>query len=322
MNMYLLNSNRSRVELNPLAEAYQENSSAHSKKINLFDGKEPALNLRRSSIVDDMRCSTNSSQIMPGITPLTKFGSFKDVAKFVFTHRTLNPRYYLEVLDPLHRPPKVYRPIWDEWKKGDTKLPFFEHWAQKENGNEVDHSAAEQVIYFNAEEKKQYAACIGKDGFWRRTYGTTQLIDTSSLKGKQEFPGHAIFVVDKNRTIYIYEYKQGQLQHSSALHGKAHLSAGMIRIVNGKVDSFVLSSGHYVPGGKELTYFLDLLSEKDRKKISISAYILQDEVEQPEIIKKTIINATQNQKMNMLSREYAHKIENTYQICIKHSDKV
>jgi hypothetical protein len=83
--------------------------------------------------------------------------------------------------------------------------------------------------------------------------------------------GWAVFVMDKNYTIYSDSHKSGTFHHSSFLSGGRVFSAGEIAVDRGKLVAITCKSGHYRPTKKEMVCFLDSLSKRgvDLKKIPI-----------------------------------------------------
>ena len=89
-----------------------------------------------------------------------------------------------------------------------------------------------------------------------------RLFDTTHLSGKADEAGSAAFVWTQCNTLLVGEHEQGRLHHSSFVGGKRVRCAGMLRVVNGKVDLISNNSGHYRPSESQLREFAKWLGDR------------------------------------------------------------
>ena len=85
--------------------------------------------------------------------------------------------------------------------------------------------------------------------------------------------GHKwIFVADVSMHLYIGYKQSGSFQHSSFLHGSRILSAGLIKVKDGRLRRLSPLSGHYRPPAANFRAFVHSLEEEgcDMSHVSIS----------------------------------------------------
>ncbi|MFB7724463.1 hypothetical protein [Nocardia sp. NPDC056100] len=104
----------------------------------------------------------------------------------------------------------------------------------------------QQVTYLNAEERQRFQLFI-RDGKMYDADGN--LFDTALAASHWNGAGKAIFVMDKNGSIYASLYHgPGEFHHSSFLAGAPVAGAGELQVANGELRLITDASGHYRPG--------------------------------------------------------------------------
>jgi len=90
-----------------------------------------------------------------------------------------------------------------------------------------------------------------------------RIFDTGHLEGKPMEKKAAAYVWTKCGTLLAGEHKVNHLHHSSFVAGDAVSCAGMIRVINGKVDMISNNSGHYKPSVENLEEFAKWLAGRN-----------------------------------------------------------
>ena len=206
----------------------------------------------------------------------------------------VHPSYWLEVKDPKHRDRISLNGLdsqcgaFGAWREDDEgELGLFQ-WVDKNPHAEVKqfkdgptHPLSQGLGYINYLSPSQaasYRVDISK-GEWK---AGDVLLDTTHLQGKPGMDGHAAIVIHRDGNVFVHPYEKGKWQHTSTTQGKPVLSAGMIRIEQGKVKSFHLDSGHYVPQLPQLEHFLARMARRgvNISEIDIRAkHIAEDQIE-------------------------------------------
>ena len=117
-----------------------------------------------------------------------------------------------------------------------------------------------RVKYLGKEQRKEKIIKVDKNGLLvdRRGRAYHTGIESTMHSGA----GWAIFVMDKNNTIYAGSHIAGEFHHSSFLGGNYVSSAGEIAVRNGKLVAITCRSGHYRPDPKNMIYFLNSLNDR------------------------------------------------------------
>lgn len=143
--------------------------------------------------------------------------------------------FWIEAIDPCHRPLEEYAHKWREEKKNRDVAPFF-LWLETQ-----DVSAHHKRIDFlNAAELKdarlhvQQGLLVKADRKLGKSAVTTA--------GRKE----ALFVITQDEKLCMI-YGEGNYRHISLSHGKAVIAAGEIKIEDGKITELFTNSGHYLP---------------------------------------------------------------------------
>jgi hypothetical protein len=216
----------------------------------------------------------------------------------------LTKGYYLEGIDFKHRDKQVLNEMYSKWETtSDTKEnKSFWKWL-KENKPEFENS--KQVKFLTSKERRKHLVVVGDDNRLRQG-AQGEPYDTSSFKGKT--PGKAAYVVDSKGNMYVGEHKKGLMHHSSFLAGRAVVSAGMVKIENGKITEIDHRSGHYAPGGEQLRNALNNINKdcfSDNAVISFSDAIKS---ETKQYIADKLINIKENKYLNWLPTTVLSKL--------------
>ncbi len=151
--------------------------------------------------------------------------------------------YTLEGLDPKHRDKVKLNEYYAEWKSTEdvAENQNFFRWLN------VAHPEFKQmsgVTYIPIDNREQYKIHVGVDGVITRGSEATAY-DTTQYKGK--VPGMAAYVMDGKGNMYVGEHQTNVMHHSSFLAGNKVISAGMVKIEEGKITRIDHQSGHYAP---------------------------------------------------------------------------
>ncbi|MGQ3677690.1 hypothetical protein [Tenacibaculum discolor] len=123
------------------------------------------------------------------------------------------------------------------------------------------------VKYLDDIERIEYKVLI-KEGKLYNQKG--QLIDTLEAGTLSFNSQKAIFVMDRDGTIYLSNfYEPKYFHHSSFLAGKPVCAAGEIKVIAGEIKEVNISSGHYEPTYKLNMQFIELLEKEYNIKINL-----------------------------------------------------
>ncbi|MGI9284567.1 MAG: hypothetical protein ACR2P1_04210 [Pseudomonadales bacterium] len=176
----------------------------------------------------------------------------KDFKKIDAAHAS----YWLEYLDPQHRPGYVLAPNWQAWLTDAAavaaKQSFWAHIGTILAPADIDVLVKyypESPVYDNLDYLLHFVGTTLTDAldvtFDSRT-NTTHFSDV----------GWAIFVVSPENKFFAGSHEVGKHHHSSFLGGGAVLAAGEIVVDDGKVCVLTAKSGHYRPSPQNLRNFV------------------------------------------------------------------
>ncbi|MES2739632.1 MAG: hypothetical protein V4754_01570 [Pseudomonadota bacterium] len=202
-----------------------------------------------------------------------------------------NPDHKIPMFDP--------EKVIEEWEKNGKPGEDGPHvWARE---NVHDSAAAiagyrnvrdiAQTKFLSGKEIGQYQATL-KNGVWHRTDGKASLVDTMASPGKtspaEYYPQHGVFVMHRNRNMYIHDYKRNEMHHPMTTGGAPVLASGIIKIENGVATSFALISGHYRCGLAELDIILKGMKDGgvNLRDMSITAPAIKDKEALQQLLKK------------------------------------
>ncbi|CAM1361986.1 hypothetical protein [Tenacibaculum xiamenense] len=124
------------------------------------------------------------------------------------------------------------------------------------------------VKYLDETERLKYKVVVKN----KKLYNSKgDLVDTKNAGDSSDYLRNAIFVMDRDGTIYLSDfYVPRHFHHSSFLAGAPVSAAGEIKVVNGVIKEIDLSSGHYEPTLKLNEQILKVLeNEFDIKNINL-----------------------------------------------------
>lgn len=178
--------------------------------------------------------------------------------------------YYLEVL-PIKLPaqfgqPEVelhlYREYLDyiggryreKWINSNSKKSFQDYMYEDIGPNlsqeERQTILSNSIEFLNEQDRMKYASTLEPDG-------------SIVQNGHALQDGEYMFVVDsKTKQLFTAKKERGKVHHSTLLGGQAVLSAGMIKVQNGKVSKVWGYSGHYKPGKEQMAAMQNFMQSK------------------------------------------------------------
>ncbi len=207
----------------------------------------------------------------------------------------LTPYYALEGLDPKHRNKVVLNAYYREWEKAPNTQEnnnFFK-WLQK------THPESEQeksITYFSDSQRAHYLIKTAADGTFTRG-NNSKPYDTTAYKGKT--PGMAAYIMDSSGRLYVGEHQVNLIHHSTFNAGLKVISAGMVRIEQGKITQMDHKSGHYAPN---VDHFKNLLTRIDQNAFAAQAKIefTQEQESLSGKLGDFLINVKNNKYLNWL----------------------
>ena len=147
--------------------------------------------------------------------------------------------FWWVTLDPCHRQLTNYLMVWEKQYQKETSQPIdFFLWLETQNVASNCH----REQYFSAE---QLSACHIqlKNGLLHGGKNKDSLAEFNDEARKY------LYVLGLDEALYITEEKE-DIFHSSFYSGKPVLSAGKIKVSQGKIKSVSFESGHYIPSLK------------------------------------------------------------------------
>lgn len=171
--------------------------------------------------------------------------------------------YWLEYLDPMHRPGYVLSPKYQAWVVDPLsvklKLSFWNYVGTARFGGDPTKNVAYLAESRAAE---QYKVQFGDNGILydgvNLGTGWTKCDPLHTKDHETAFSGDgwAIFVVSPDSEIYAASHIVGKLHHSSFLSGKPVMAAGELVVDNGVIKVVTAKSGHYMPTAEDLMRFV------------------------------------------------------------------
>lgn len=171
--------------------------------------------------------------------------------------------YWLEYLDPMHRPGFVLSPKYQAWVRDPLaiklKLSFWNYVGTARFGGDPKANVAYLAESRGAEQYKvQFDQQGGLYDVINLGTGWTPCDPFHTKVHETAFSGDgwAIFVVSPEREIYSASHIVGKLHHSSFLSGKPVLAAGELVVDHGVIKVITAKSGHYMPTAEDLQRFV------------------------------------------------------------------
>jgi hypothetical protein len=210
-----------------------------------------------------------------GVKPLR--GDFKNAKQ---------ENYWLERIDPKHRPGYGTAPFYAKWKDHDEAITFWDYLDQQAPSLQGDVKFAYEMFkdskeygYYGADETKDLVMAIERlNGLTKNVKileenaraeylvkpGSGHLVEANGevycTKTRSTFfsgKGWAIFVVDAKNAMYSFSHSKGEFHHSSFLGGAPVKTAGELVVEDsGKVVAMTPKSGHYRPDLDSLKPFV------------------------------------------------------------------
>jgi hypothetical protein len=169
--------------------------------------------------------------------------------------------YWLEKLDPDHRPGFVLSPKFADWRNNgkqktvwDPAQSFWDYIGTAAAGTskvayyESVGSAAEDLATMTTQAKSR-VEFRGNQLFLAHD---NSLFDTKKHTTCASGNGWAIFVLSPQGELYAGSHIEGKLHHSTFLAGGAVVAAGEMHVVAGDVRAINSKSGHYCPSRRNM----------------------------------------------------------------------
>jgi hypothetical protein len=154
-----------------------------------------------------------------------------------------------EVEDPKHRYAAHLNAAWDAWIQTDRTKNLYS-WIDENPditisvyGKDVALKDIPRVAYPDTDERVKQYEVIVKNGKWFRQDGAG--VDTIDSPGKADCKGYGVIVIHQDGSAFVHDYKKGSQHHTSTTGGQPVITAGMIKIIEGKATEFRLDTGHY-----------------------------------------------------------------------------
>lgn len=165
--------------------------------------------------------------------------------------------YWLELLDPDHRPGYRLSEKYEIWLKHSTPS-WGSFWKFAGNANFAD----DKVKYLAGQRKAEIRKVAFNAGILVSQHPNpvkfNQPFSTQNLVTLSCGQGWGIFVVDLGGNLYVHKHIEGKWHHSTFLSGGAVQSAGEIVVDGGDIKVITAKSGHYMPTVKEMKRFVQL----------------------------------------------------------------
>ncbi|MBS1829224.1 MAG: hypothetical protein JST93_28235 [Acidobacteria bacterium] len=177
-----------------------------------------------------------------------------------------NRHYWLEKVDPQHRPGFELSTAYGAWLNSRVNLSFWDYCRLF-----VKPSGLQVKQYIDDAEAKKNEVGV-KHGIFRTLDPMNDSpFDTRNNQTLFAGKGWAIFVVDMDGRLYCGDHEEGKFHHSTFLAGGAVQAAGELAAENGEIKVVTAKSGHYTPGEAQMLQFLKLFPQ-----VSGSAIIRPD----------------------------------------------
>ncbi len=168
-----------------------------------------------------------------------------------------NRSYWLELLDPYHRPGYDLADRFQEWMKNfraiQNRTSFWDYLG-------VPAADIDRVAYLKDIEADKYKLVfVGNQLQYVLDPGAP--FSTRIHKTVFSGEGWAIFVVDLEGNLYAGSHEEGKFHHSSFLSGRPVQAAGEMVVEDGIPKVVTCKSGHYQPTWAEMKTFVQLFPQ-------------------------------------------------------------
>lgn len=152
----------------------------------------------------------------------------------------MHESYWLEYMDPRHHNIITLQELFSVWFSLTTNKLNFWQWLEYKGFDKFSNVTK----YLSINSVSQYRLSYDlEQGLIYRGHETFPF-DTSNIEKDFQPLDKVAFVMDHNYNLYAAE-KYGAFHHSSFLSGNPVIAAGMIKIIDGKIQEIDDSSGHY-----------------------------------------------------------------------------
>lgn len=234
--------------------------------------KQTALNAARWDAMEHLaqaiadEASAVGVRLLSGPADWTKIGEkIKPGAAAV--HRS----YWLEYVDPMHRPGFFLAPKYKEWRdqtklKGDAYESFWDALGTLGNSSKVEYAdmAKRSMFLVSCNAGKLHKA---SDGL---------LLSTDGMETLTSGSGWGIFVLSPEIELYVGKHVEGEKHHSTFLAGGAVVAAGEVTVDGGDLKVMTSKSGHYTPSRQNMHNLVSRLPQ-----LAADAVIIPDFTQNP-----------------------------------------
>ncbi|WP_157592017.1 hypothetical protein [Solirubrobacter soli] len=184
--------------------------------------------------------------------------------------------YWLEAIDPLHRPGQMLAEYFQEWSKAVSGEAPRSASKPAEPGTELESEHTtfwefldsrpeieERVTYLrDPAEREQYRLRFDGGGLYQKHphRGLTTFDTASGRAAYSGASGWGIFVVSMGGAFFAGLGQEGKFHHSSFLGGAPVSVAGELRGDDGILEGITPMSGHYRPSNTHLHHAVTLLA--------------------------------------------------------------
>lgn len=167
---------------------------------------------------------------------------------------TKSRSYWLEYLDPHHRPGYILSGEYERWLVANTGQSFWDFVGAPAAGDQKvkyyggTPKALKRQVVFNQVTRRVESMHPLRPG----------LFSTRNLSTVFSGTGWGIFVVDLQKNLYIHKHVEGKYHHSTFLSGAPVLAAGEIAVEDGMVHVITAKSGHYMPTVADMQRFVQM----------------------------------------------------------------
>lgn len=194
--------------------------------------------------------------------------------------RVIDKHYWLEAMDPLHRPwghlqahnltigaPESGPQIFARWAASASTETFWE-WCTRSG---LDTYGLPSVQYLAPDQRWRYWVVFERTDVNDSSTGrlhqhddtkNLQPFDTRALTTHFSGPGFAVFVVSPAGTFYSHNHVVSSFHHSTFLSGRQVLAAGEWAVFNGRILFLSHKTGHYKAGPDNLQNALKVLDRQ------------------------------------------------------------
>ena len=187
--------------------------------------------------------------------------------------------YWLEAIDPRHRPGFVLAKRWEEWARSGDNGSFWDWLGDRDidpAGLYEQSMGGKSVQYGLSESERRRFMVLSKEG---QLYRDGTPMDTSGNETVASGAGWAIFVLSTAGVFYAESHKQGEFHHSTFLAGGAVRAAGELQVSGGRLVKITGKSGHYRPTSEHLRY---AVAQLERRGVDLSGTQVGDFQKNPD----------------------------------------